>query len=305
MRFGWCVFPLLLGVALASPAFADPPTLDPAAEARRTALFEEGRKLHLNGKHAEAVVKLQQVVALRKSPQALRALGLAEQDAGKVIAARSRFEEALRLATESGLTSEIEPAKRALEQVAKVVARVRVKLPAEAVDASLKIDGVGLVLKDGTVDVDPGSHTLTAEGPGLRPFAQTVVVAAGRTEEVDVKLVPDGTRGSIRRPIGIVVTGVGAAGLVAGAVTGILAIGAHDDLSKTCAAGLCPDGDAAKIDAYHTLGTVSTVSLVAGGVLAATGAVLWITAPRAGGPSAARRITPLVGAGTAGVRGTF
>lgn len=305
MRFGWCVFPLLLGIALATPAFADPPALDPAAEAKRTALFEEGRKLHLDGKHAEAVVKLQQVVALRKSPQALRALGLAEQDAGKVIAARSHFEEALRLATDTGPATEIEPAKKALEQVAKVVAHVRVTLPAEAVDASLKIDGEDLVLKDGAVDVDPGSHTLTAEGPGIRPYSESVVVAAGRTAELEVKIVADGTRGAFRRPLGIVVAGVGAAGLVAGAVTGILAIGAHDDLSKTCAAGLCPDSDAAKIDAYHTLGMVSTVSLVAGGVLAATGTVLWLTAPRANGSPAARRIAPFVGAGTVGVRGTF
>ncbi len=304
MRFG-CVFPLLLSLSLSAPAFADPPALDPATEAKRTALFEDGRKLHLAGKHAEAVVKLQQVVALRKSPQALRALGLAEQDAGKVLAARSHFEEALRIAKDTGPASEIDPAKKALEMVGALVGHVRVTLPAEAVDAALRIDGGSLVLKDGAVDVDPGSHTITAEGAGMQPFSRTVDVAAGGTADVDVKLVADGARGSIRRPLGIVVTGVGAAGLVAGAVTGILAIGAHDDLAKGCAAGLCPDGDAAKIDSYHLLGTVATVSLVAGGALAATGAVLWWTAPKATEPRSSVRVTPFLGAGTVGVRGTF
>lgn len=305
MQFGWRVFPLVLSLAIAAPAFADAPALDPVAEAKRNALFEEGRKLHLEGKHAEAVLKLSQVVAIRKSPQALRALGLAELDAGRVAHARLHFAEALAIARESGPPAEVEPAKKALDQSAALVGRVTVSLPAEAVDGTFKIDGEPLVLQGGAVEVDPGTHTITAEASGKEPFSKTVAVAAGKSADVVVVLAPRAS--SPRRTIGIAAMGVGAAGLVAGGVTGVLAIGAHDELSKTCANGLCPDGDTAKIDAYHTLGLVSTVSLIAGGALAVGGAILWVTAPHAQAPASrgAVRVTPYVGLGSAGVRGSF
>lgn len=304
--------PLVFSLAFAPAALAEPQPLDAATEAKRTALFEEGRKLHLAGKHAEAVVKLREVVSIRRSPQALRALGLAEQDAGKVLSARTHFEEALKLATESGPASEIAPAKKAIEEVQPLVPHIRVTLPSEAVDANLQIDGAALVLKGGSVEVDPGAHTLTATASGMRPFSQTVEVAASGVATIDVTLVPDPTA-TIRRPIGIAIAGVGAAGLVVGAVTGALAIGAHDELSQTCVGGTCADTDASKIDAYHALGLTSTVSFVAGGVLAIGGAVLFFTAPRTAGATAPStrakapgvRVTPLVGVGSLGVRGVF
>ena len=307
MQFGWRVFPLLIGLTLAAPAFADPAALDPVAEAKRTALFEEGRKLHLEGKHAEAVSKLEQVVAMRKSPQALRALGLAELSAGRAARARGHFTEALAIAQESGPPSEIEPAQKALEQSAKLVGRVRVTLPAEAVDATFKIDGEPLVLRDGSVEADPGEHAITAEAAGKSPFSRRVTVTAGNVVEVEVVLPSAPVEASPRRAIGLTLLGVGAAGLVAGGVTGVLAISAHDDLSKTCANGLCADGDKGKIDAYHTLGLVSTVSLIAGGALAAGGAVLFLTAPHGARPPSrgAVRVTPYVGLGAAGLRGWF
>lgn len=306
MQFGWRVFPLLLSLAIAAPAFADAPALDPAAEARRNALFEEGRKLHLEGKHAEAVLKLTQVVEIRKSPQALRALGLAELDAGRAARARTHFADALAIAKESGPPAEVEPAKKALDQSAGLVGRVNVKLPAEAVDATFKIDGEPLVLQGGAVEVDPGKHTITAEAAGKQPFSTTIAVAAGKSADVVVVLA-QAAPSSPRRAIGIAVMSVGAAGLVAGGVTGALAIAAHDDLAKTCSNGLCPDGDTPKIDAYHTMGLVSTVSLIAGGALAVGGAILWVTAPHAHAPSSrgAARVTPYVGLGHAGLIGSF
>ncbi|MFO0589018.1 MAG: hypothetical protein U0441_15820 [Polyangiaceae bacterium] len=307
MQFGWRVFPLLFCLSLAAPAFADPVALDPAAEAKRTALFEEGRKLHLEGKHAEAVSKLEQVVAIRKSPQALRALGLAELDAGRAARARGHFAEALAIAQESGPASEIEPAQKALDQSAQLVGNVRVTLPAEAVDATFKIDGQPLVLRNGSVDVDPGEHTITADAAGKSPFSRKVAVVAGKSVEVTVTLEPLPVETSPRRTVGLVLFGVGAAGLVAGGVTGALALVAHDDLSHTCANGLCADADKGKIDAYHTLGLVSTVSLIAGGALAVGGGLLWWTAPHGPRPPSrgAVHVTPYVGLATAGVRGTF
>ena len=91
------------------------------------------------------------------------------------------------------------------------------------------IDGK-LVWGAGTYQVKPEDAgkqidlVVTGSKAGYLPFSQTVEVAAGGTATVDVKLVRRETPSSVRRPIGIAIAGVGAAGLVVGAVTGILAI---------------------------------------------------------------------------------
>lgn len=76
--------------------------------------------------------------------------------------------------------------------------------------------------------------------------------------------------------------GVGAAGLILGGVMGGLAIGKHDDLDTACPAGQCPADQQDNLDSYRTLGTVSTIGFIAGGVLAATGLVLVLVAPSGG-----------------------
>lgn len=305
MRFGWRVFPLLLALSAPGVALADPQALDPATEAKRTALFEEGRTLHLSGKHAEAVVKLREVVAIRKSPQALRALGLAEQDAGMLLDARANFEEALRMAKDTGPASEVDPAKKALATVEPMVPHIKVTVPPDAPITMLRVDGAAAALKDGALEVDPGQHTITAEAKGKQTFSQSVKVEAGGVAEVTVELRPVAQPStSLRRPIGIALAGVGAAGLVLGGVTGGLALAAHDDLAKKCPGGFCQGDQVPALGTYHALGVTSTVGFVAGGVLAAAGVVLFVTAPRPAA-AAAVQVVPYVGLGGAGVRVAF
>jgi hypothetical protein len=58
-----------------------------------------------------------------------------------------------------------------------------------------------------------------------------------------------------------------------------------------------------KIDAYQTMGTLSTIGFLAGGALAATGVILIVTAPRANATQAT--FTPVVGPGYLGAAGSF
>jgi hypothetical protein len=101
--------------------------------------------------------------------------------------------------------------------------------------------------------------------------------------------------------------GVGAAGLVVGGMTGGLALGKHSDISKQCPGGSCPSnaGSALRgnVDALHTLATASDAAFGVGGVLAAAGLVLVLTAPKANRTSGA--IRPVVGLGFVGAEGTF
>jgi hypothetical protein len=107
--------------------------------------------------------------------------------------------------------------------------------------------------------------------------------------------------------------GVGGAGLVFGTVTGVVALGKHSDLQKACTGTQCGSDQKSALDSYHTMGTLSTVGFVVGGVGAAAGVVLLLmqpksdsVAPVAAPPPAARlHVTPVVGFGSVGAVGTF
>jgi len=100
---------------------------------------------------------------------------------------------------------------------------------------------------------------------------------------------------------GLVVGAVGIAGLAAGGAFGVLSLTKHSDYTSHCADNLCdPQGLAAHSDAV-TYGNVSTGAFIAGGVLVAAGAVLWLTAPKATPTNAGLYLAPAVGRGEAGL----
>lgn len=117
---------------------------------------------------------------------------------------------------------------------------------------------------------------------------------------------------SPQRLLGFVALGVGGAGLLVGAVSGGLAVSRHGSLIDACPTGHCrPDQKAAlqpDVDAYNTLGAVSTVGFLAGGVVAGAGVILLLTAPRAvqtREASASISIRPMLGPGYLGAQGSF
>jgi hypothetical protein len=92
-----------------------------------------------------------------------------------------------------------------------------------------------------------------------------------------------------------------------GGVTGALFLGKRSSLNDQCPLGpdRCPPSAQGDVDDYRLLGTLSPVGFVAGGALAAGGAMLLLTAPRSASPSQGRWLAPAVGLGYAGVRGAF
>jgi hypothetical protein len=101
--------------------------------------------------------------------------------------------------------------------------------------------------------------------------------------------------GSSTRTIGYAVAGVGLVGVGVGAVTGLLAIGKNNDAKRLCPTERCASQEGIDANASaRSMGTVSTIGFVAGGVALAAGAVLVFT----GGPSkeSALRVAPVVGA---------
>jgi hypothetical protein len=105
--------------------------------------------------------------------------------------------------------------------------------------------------------------------------------------------------------IGFIALGVGAAGLIAGGITGGLAISEHSLLDRDCDAdGDCPEGRRETLDNFHTLSTISTVGFIVGGVGVAGGITLLVLAPSSKKQSGAT-IVPYAGLGQVGAVGRF
>lgn len=119
--------------------------------------------------------------------------------------------------------------------------------------------------------------------------------------------------GSGRRTTAYVLLGVGGAGILAGSVFGVLALGKKADLDEQCASdGRCGPGEPQDtLDTANGFAMVSTIGFGVGLVSAGVGAVLLLTDKRAPSdqPAAVHvgRLTasPWVGLGSAGVTGTF
>jgi len=160
------------------------------------------------------------------------------------------------------------------------------------------MDGESLLEKlDGSATmVDPGEHHFTFEADGFRKNETTLLVREGEVDRpVRVVLIstsapPEGTASAAgegdntRRALGITLGVVGLGGMAAGAVFGILAKSTYDQVTKDCGQTVrqCVDPNGNYHDDYNTAvnqATVSTVAFIAGGVLFAAGAVIFLTAP--------------------------
>jgi hypothetical protein len=93
-----------------------------------------------------------------------------------------------------------------------------------------------------------------------------------------------GHPGNTQRVVGWVGIGLGGAGLIAGGITGLLAVSKKSTLSDSgdCSADLkhCTAAHSGDVDSYNSLRTISTIGLYAGGILAAAGVTLLLTSPK-------------------------
>ncbi len=112
--------------------------------------------------------------------------------------------------------------------------------------------------------------------PEAQPAPVAVVPAAPAPTPTES---PSANRQKLLGWIGI---GAGGAGVLVGSVTGIMAISKHSSLEGcgACSGDRCTPAKAGESDSLNSLRTVSTIGLAAGGVLAAAGVTLLLTAPK-------------------------
>lgn len=164
-----------------------------------------------------------------------------------------------------------------------------------------------------SIPVDGGTHTIVASAPDKQTWRGDVEVRDGMTVSVTIPCLQDPPNDipppepPLRRTAGLVTLGLGGLGIVVGAVSGGLAVAKHGDLAESCPGGHCPHDEEARlgpdVSGYETLGTVSTLSFVAGGALAATGLFLIFTTPAQEGKE--REVSVVVSPSYLGAAGRF
>jgi hypothetical protein len=158
-----------------------------------------------------------------------------------------------------------------------------------------------------TVTPSTGGVPASTTAQGSTTVASTETTTRGPVDE-------DTNRGSGQRIAGLVILGVGVAGIATGAVVGLQSKSKHDDSNAHCNGNICDATGVQLRDDARTSGNISTIAFGAGAAAVVGGLVLFFTAPSSpSGPitttTTARRIdaTPLFGNGTTGlsIRGSF
>jgi hypothetical protein len=301
------------------PASADQPPAPPAQEgALADALYQEAGKLLTAQKWAEAKVKLEACLAIEPGIGVLQNLGFAEMKLGLMASSWSHYNDAMGLASvrkDNRLNGLREDVHRIEALLAKLVLDVAPENRTNGIE--IRRDGVLIVAAawDTPIPLDPGPHAIEASRPGKRSWTTTVTIEAkpgvttvkipalldAPTEGAPVPLPPPPAPppvSSTQRTAGIVVLSLGAVGLTVGAVAGGIAASKHSNLIGLCPTAVCPPSMQSNVDTYHRNGAISTGAFIAGGIVAATGIVVMVTAPKV-------IVSPVVGLGFVGARGRF
>ncbi|HQY64385.1 MAG: hypothetical protein IPF92_17080 [Myxococcales bacterium] len=311
----------LEGVAVAAGADA----------ATAQVLFEDGKRLAAASKFVEACPKFAESQRLDPAAGTLLHLGNCYEKTGRTASAWATFLEAASAAKQQSRGDWAELATARAEALRPKLAHLAIFIADRPPGLVVKRDGTVLTAASlgAPFPVDPGAHAVELSAPGRKSRSISRVVGDGEQAalhapslELDSPTSPVAASAPGAAPVaaspvppeapsggnatlGYVVGGLGVAGLGVGALTGALAIGKNNESKELCpSAGRCASqaGIAAN-DSAKTLGTVSTIAFVAGGVAVAAGAVLVLTSgPRArAAGTASVSVGPAVGPEGAGL----
>ena len=218
-------------------------------------------------------------------------LGRTLYDGGRFREAAREFEAAYQLSHRSELlfniyvayrdASDLQHATDALRQYIEAkpdapnITNLRARL--QTMEEALSRGEQGVPTESAGQGAAAGGSTQGTTQPATEPVG-------GTTEGAPATQPPPSGGGS--NVLGWVVTGTGAALLVAGAITGILVLGKVSDLETMCPMDECPSSDFETLrDDTQPLVTLTDVLLIAGGVVTAVGVGLLLFGGGGGGGS--------------------
>lgn len=284
------------------------------------ALFDQGRRLMSAGRYAEACARFADSERVDHGVGTLLNLADCYEKNGQTASAWAGFR-----AVSAAASAEAQPDRERIARereiaLQPVLARLTIAMPLQGLPAGAQVHRDGILLSrslwGAPVPVDPGDHAVVVAAPGKIDYSTTVHVskrpgAAVVTRipalqdrpapppEAPAPAAPEGS--SSRHPratAGLILLGVGAAGVAVGSIFGVRALGLKGDSSFSCRTNdHCGQEGLALRESARVSGTASTIAFAAGGALVAGGVVLYLTAPERRGITAS---AGLVG-GTPGV----
>jgi hypothetical protein len=325
-------------VALAWSSAAPPATALPDDKAAAEVLFQEGVRLMQANDLGAACRKLDASQKLDPAVGTLLRLGHCYEQLGRTASAWATFKEAASLAALEGQVERREMAEARAAALQPRLSTLALLIAEHDAPPGVKVlrNGVSVPRASWGValPVDPGEQVVEVSAPGYRSFRSVLRTdQPGTARTLPIPPLERLPRPSASKPRGsqpatllrtssandvqadhsgpqrswaFVVGGVGAAGIVAGSVLGIVAYSRNRDSLDEC---LPEDGSACTQegkelrDGASNYAFGSTVAFVAGGVLLAGGIVLYATAPSPKRETA--RLELGMQNGSLGLRGAF
>lgn len=258
------------------------------------------------GNWPEAKVFFLRAHQLRPSARTLRGLGLVCYELRGYVEAVGYLRDAL-ASQQNPLTGELRAKVESTLHEAEGFIAAR-KLILKPVNATLRVDDHPPVLHEDRLLLDPGPHELTAEAAGYQPLKRNLRAESGDQSELLLALTPIETQPqpvahgqaspaparatsspsddrsfwsmNTQQAIGV---SLGIGGIVAlgvGATFGGLAIHENGASDKGCDDNnVCTPAGTRHRNAAFDRASVATVGFVAGGVLLASGVVVYLLAP--------------------------
>ncbi|HEX3774976.1 MAG TPA: hypothetical protein VHV51_10960 [Polyangiaceae bacterium] len=328
----------LLAAALVT-SIANASRADDQAEntAAARALGIQGVQLADAGKCPEAIEKLQRAEALHHAPTILERLGECQVNVGQVVEGSENLNAVVREPLPSNAPQVFRDAQtraqKALATATPKIAHLTINVAPPDAKPTVTVNGKPIppALIGADRPTNPGTVEISVTADGYRAAGQSVTLAEGGHQEVTLTLDKDPNAVAALPPVATppvaappvappppeqkksntpayVVLGVGGAGILVGAITGVLALGkASDCPNKVCTSQ-------SDLDGAKSMATISTIGFGVGIVGIGVGTVLLLTGNKSSEAAAATTakkerpklsIQPWIGVNSAGVTGAF
>ena len=323
---------MLVAATASTNAWAEPSLSD-----RETArsLMDEGDAKRDKGDTKAALKSYEAADAIMHVPTTGLEVARAQSQLGLLLEARETLGRVGRLPPKPGEPAAFTAARRTADGL---MAEIGARIPSVTV---LAVNGepgqTTVIIFDNEIvppaasqaprKVNPGRHSVVARS-GLLEKKQDVDVAERESKTVTIDLRPAAARaepeatpsaparstGASQLPKILIFGGfgLGAVGLGVGAVTGLLSLSKVSDVKDQCTNDVCPANLQGDLDSAKSLGTVSTIAFVAGGIGVGAGIVGLVlqneqqsSSETAPGTSAKLTVRPDVGPTWMGLHGTF
>jgi hypothetical protein len=332
-----------LSTAILVAAVATSQTAHAGDAALAESLFREGRAQMDAGNFVAACPKLAESYAQDAATGTLLALAMCQEQAGQTASAWATYSEVVARAKQDGRADREQAAREAARALEPKLSRLTINVEEKTgrvAGVVVKRDGivVGRAAWGQAAPVDPGTHVVKVTARGKVSWTARVVVALNADAQVvqvpmlddDVEDPPvpphsavslpsqsravteatEGRRGVSLRMIGLVTGGAGIATLGVSGYFGVHASSLNRDSKSGCDANNnCDAAGLAKRNDAVSASNITTITLVAGGVLTAAGVTLFLVGgPKETKADAARvEAAPVVGPGAAAMllRGRF